>query len=111
MKHKVKLEWYAFRYDFNTKQLQIFNVMQDDLIEDIEKAYRKKLLKDLNSLKDMIRVWAAYHYWSKAEHEVIVSSLFADNNSEGVKIDVYYQLEMNLDRITEYVNKEMQLGL
>lgn len=76
MKHKVNLEWKAFRYDINSRHLQCFNVISDDLIEDIEKAYKKKELVNMNVLRKIVKLWAMHHYWSKAEHEVIVHDLF-----------------------------------
>ena len=39
-----------------------------------------------------------------------VGGLFAKHPEEFEKIDIYRQIEMNLDRITEYVNKELRLN-
>ena len=51
-----------------------------------------------------------YYYWCKSEFEIEVGGLFAKHQKEFEKIDIYRQIEMNLDRITEYVNKELRLN-
>ena len=51
--------------------------------------------------------WARYYYWSRTEHEILVGGLFKNCKLE--KIDIFRQIEMNLDRITEYVNKELKI--
>ena len=40
-------------------------------------------------------------YMSRAEYEILVSGLFDKDDAE--KIDVWYQLEMNIDAIVEYI--------
>lgn len=109
MKHKVNLVWNAFRYSMNSHSLEIFNVIRDDLIADIEKAYRKKELKNMHDLEKIVNRWAMYHYWSKAEHEVVIYDLFDTDDKRGEKHDVYWQLNMNMDRLCEYIAREMKL--
>lgn len=106
MKHKVKLVWNAFRYDMSSRHLEEFNVIKEDLIEDIEKAYKRKELKNMDDLENIIGHWALYHYFSKAEHEVCVTDLFGKDE---FKVDVFWQINMNLDRLTEYIANEMQI--
>ena len=108
MKHKANLQWYAFRYDINCNSLVEFNVVNDDLIKGIEKACKKKELETIDDLWRIVRRWAVYYYWSKAEHEVIITDLFENMR---VKKDVYYQIEINMERFVDYINKEMQLEL
>lgn len=50
-----------------------------------------------------------YHYWSKCEHEILVGDLFTEED-DFKKIDAYRQIEMNLDRITEYVINELKIN-
>lgn len=106
MKHKVNLVWNAFRYSMNSHSLEIFNIIQGDLIEDIEKAYKKKELKNVHDLIKIVNSWAMYHYWSKVEHEVVVSDMFSKDE---FKIDVYWQISMNMNRLCEYIATEMRL--
>lgn len=117
-KWKVDLEWYAMNHDFNRDNIEFINVLnRDDIKEAIKKAYQKgnwrldnKPIKTLKDLKEVLRGELMCHYWSKAEYEVMVGGLFS-KMEELEKKDVWSQLEPNLDRIAEYVNNAMQLGL
>lgn len=78
-------------------------------IEEIHKEIvQRKTIKNYTELKQYIKSWAMYHYWSKCEHEILVGGLFSNWDKYG-KIDAYRQIEMNLDRITEYVIKELKI--
>lgn len=111
MKRKNKnLEWYAFREDFNRNELERFNVLGTWFAEDILKRIKRDKIDSYDKLKNEIRSELMYHYWSKAEHEVIVRGLhYREDRDNEFKIDVWYQLEKNLDRITEYVMKELNI--
>ena len=114
MKRKnIKLEWYAFEYDWNKKELVRVNVLGKRFIENIQKVIKRDKINNYESLKSAIRRELIYYYWCKSEHEVMVTDLFPRNYEEfennAVKIDIWYQLEPNLDRIVEYVIKEMNI--
>lgn len=97
---KNELEWYAMYWSWNEKRLQYENVIREDLIKDVKKAIREN--KSYDEIKDKVRLNLMYHFWSKCEWEMIVTDLaLADEREE--KIDVYFQLCPNLDRITEYL--------
>jgi len=110
----VKLEWYAFRYDSNIDKLKFINVLYG-MEEEIAKKVRKgnkdtwKPVYDYETFKEWLKCELMYHYWSKAEHEVIITDLFNTNIEE--KHDIWWQLEPNLDRIAEYINNTMDLKL
>lgn len=107
----VKLEWYAFRYDLSQHKIIWFNVLRDDLKEEIVIAMHQHQLNTLDELKQLINKHLMYYYWSKAEHEVAVGSIFEDDWKNAEKLDVYSQLKLNINRIVEYINKEMKLEL
>ena len=105
-----KLEWYAFREDFNKNELERVNVLGIDFAKELLKRIKQDKISSYNELKELIKRMLMYRYWSKAEHEVLVTSLHHRPDRDNVfKIDVWYQLEKNLDRITEYVMKELQI--
>ena len=118
-KWNKKLEWYAFIEDFNSGKLGRINVIRQDLIERIRKGIKSKEwaigdkpIETLKELKEVVKRELMYHFWSKAEYEVIVTGLhYRPEKDKEHKIDVWYQLEPNLDRIVEYINKELELGL
>jgi len=110
----VKLEWYAFRYDFNNKKLVFTNVlagMEEEIAKKIRKGSKEKWkpVTDYDSFKEYIRGDLMYHYWSKSEHEVVIYDLFDTNDERGEKHDIWWQLEPNLDRICEYIIREMKI--
>ena len=109
------LEWYAFEYDWNNKGLIRTNVLGERFVEDILKRIKRDKIDTYEKLKEGIKRELMYYYWSKAEHEVMVTDLFPRNyedfQEQAVKIDVWYQLEPNLDRIVEYVIKNLNIEL
>lgn len=107
MKKKfATLEWNALMHSFNGHRFEYVNVLRDDLLDDILKRMKEPCTKQ--DIQDVVQRWAMYHYWSKAECEFIASSLFGGDEE---KIDVYMQLEMNIDRLTEYLIKELELDV
>lgn len=117
MKKNVKLEWYAMDYNWNKKEVEFINVLRSDLVERIQNGMKKKdysidkKIENLRDLKTVVQRELMYNYWSKAEYEITVGDLFPKTIEELEKISVYDQLEPNLDRIVEYINNAMELGL
>lgn len=101
------LEWKVLNYDFNKDKIIEYNVFNKEFENDIKEAVKDKRILKYEELKAYIKKNFQYQYWSKAEYEILVSGLFSDNIE---KIDIYRQLEMNLDTITEYVNTKLKLG-
>ncbi len=98
-----KLEWYAFYQEISGSKLKYVNVLYDRLIERVKKLIRKNA--DYDEIKKEIDICLMSRYWSRSEYEVVVSN-WAGKDFEQ-KIDVYWQLQPNLDRITEYVIREL----
>lgn len=96
----MKLEYYVLA-ERNNKIIR-YNVL-NNWEEDIKKA--KKKIKKKSELKEWLIKEFKYYYWSKTEHEIVVSGLFG---KEFEKIDIWYQLELNIDIITDYVWEKMK---
>lgn len=112
---KVDLKWYAVMHDFNKNELTYTNVLGERFSEEILKRIKSKKdyfrIYDYESLKEQVRQYLMYHYWSKSEYEVLVTGLHSKMDENDIhKIDIWYQLEPNLDRICEYIINEMQLS-
>lgn len=105
---RSNLEWYALRYDFNSKKIVSFNVMYG-IAELIEKNVRKNIIHDKETLKEFLKREFMYRYWSKYEYEIAMSGLSEHDSQYAEKIDVWKQLEINLDNIVEYVNVKCDL--
>ena len=112
----VKLKWYILQYDSNKKVMHMKNIFSDNYAEEIAKKIRKgekdnwKPVIDYNSFKEWIRAELMYNYWSKVEREFQAGGLFSKEENFQ-KIDGWFQLEPNLDRICEYIIREMDLKL
>lgn len=102
-----KLEWYAFDEACSDGtgigKLEYINVIRERHIESIKKLIKKNA--SYEEIKADLRSWFIHDYWGKSEYEVIVSNCAGPKLEE--KIDIWYQLEPNLDRITEYIIKEL----
>ena len=99
------MEWKVLYFNFNQGKIENYNILEESLVEDINKENPKNILE----LQEVIDSWAKYHYWSQAEYEISVGGLFSKYPDEFEKIDIYGQIKMNLDRITEYVNNKLQI--
>lgn len=103
----VKLEWNVLYYDSNNKCVKKYNIFSDDIKERIYKDIKAKRITNYDELKKCIDGWAHYHYWSKTECEMAIGGLFCKYPEEFEKVDMYKQIEINLDKIVKYVIDEM----
>lgn len=104
----VNLEWYVLSHDFNNDEIIPYNIFYSSFIKNLHEEIRKKKVTNYKELKEYISHWSKYNYWSKSEYEIIVSGLHSKEDKEE-KIDVDWQIQMNLDRITEYVIRECKI--
>lgn len=106
----ANLEWNVLMADSNTKKIKNYNVLGYELVEELHKEIvKKKTITNYEQLKEKIRKWCMYYYWSKCECEISVGNLFAKYPEEYEKIDAFRQIEMNLDRIVEYIMRELKI--
>lgn len=101
----VNLEWYVLRWDFNTKKVINYNILQWRK-EDIANEVRRKSIYNKSVLREYLKTVFMYDYWSKAEYEFYISDLHGNDYK---KIDIWRQIEPNLDLITDYINQKMDL--
>lgn len=128
---KEKLTWIVYRHDFNSRTIVPFNIFDHwKFAEDVEKDLKKYKNKDefADRLKNNLR----YYFWSKCEHEVVITSWppYIDINElnrldeervehrdkylrepirlnvcldTGSKIDIYEQVMNNWDIFCDYI--------
>lgn len=101
----INLEWYVLRWDNSTKKVINYNVLKW-LKEDIANEVRRKNIYNKSILREYLKTTFMYDYWSKAEYEFFVSDLCGMDYE---KIDIWRQIEPNLNHIVEYVNQAMDL--
>ena len=99
-----KLRWNVVVHDFNKKGFSEYNVLQTDLMEKILKLIKEPY--DYIMLADTVRRWAMHRYWCKAEYEIVITDLWGKSEK---KVDVWSQIELNFDRLVEYLIKELGL--
>lgn len=101
----VKLEWYVLKWDFNQKKVVNYNILEW-ILEDLAREVRSKRVYNKSILREYLKTQFMYYYWSKTECEFYVSDLHGDDYK---KIDIWRQIEPNLNRIVEYVNTQCDL--
>lgn len=101
----VKLEWYAMYWRNGLQNMNVLYGME----EEVAKGIRKKQINSKAELREWLRRKLMYNYWSKSEVEIAVGGLFAKSVEELEKIDIWRQLEPNLERIVEYIIEEMEI--
>lgn len=102
---KNKLEWYAYLHNYNEDHLSKFNVLH--ILEDDRNMKRLKKCNTYDEVKNLLRTMLMSMYWSRTEYEFIVSEWTGKEFKQ--KIDVWFQIEPNLDRLTEYVIRNIKV--
>ena len=82
-------------YNINLRRFEPYNILPYLVREYKELEESPTTFEDV---KDFILKKARYHWWARCEYEIILS----DWPSSGVqeKWDIYKQIEMNIDNIT-----------
>lgn len=102
----VKLEWYVLRWDDSKKTVVNYNILQWRK-EDIANEVKHKRIYNKSILREYLKTTFMYDYWSKAECEMLITDLH--RNGDFIKIDIWRQIEPNLNNIVEYINTKMDL--
>lgn len=127
----MNLEWNVFRHDVNNKKIVTFNIFDHwKFNEDVQKSLKK--FKDKDEFAEHLRRDLMYYFWSKYEHEVVITSFptyitmseldslneeralhkekwgrdlvrINVNPDTGAKIDIYTQVMNNFDIFVDYV--------
>lgn len=103
----VKLVWNVLLHDFNKDIIRNYNIFGNESPKEISNRIKKNNITNYNDFKESMRNYWMHDYWSRREYEILVSGLSL--KSQPQKIDVWRQIEMNLDRILEYIINEMKI--
>ena len=104
---RAKLEWNVLLHDFNRDEIIKYNIFGKNSPLEIEKLIKKNKITTYRDFKEKMKSEFMYHYWSRTEYEIIVSGFCKD--AKEYKIDVWTQIEMNFDRVLEYIIGEMKI--
>lgn len=100
MSNTKKPAFYAIHYSWNDRRVKPMNVISTAIIDELKKKIKKGAKR--NELKERLISLFKYYYWSKAEYEIMVGDLFC-KPGELEKIDVWFQLEPNVDLILDII--------
>ena len=89
-------EFNVINFDFNQKKFTSYNILPY-----LISCYEKEQPKTFEETKKLIERKALYRWWSKCEYEIILVDWPCQDISE--KWDVYRQVMMNIDVITNLV--------
>lgn len=108
---EVRLVWNVYRHNFNSNKVEAVNIFDHwKFNEDVLKDLRRRIKKE--EFADRLRRNLMYWFWSKCEHEIIVSS-WPYTDKAASKIDIYQQVMMNWNVFVDYVwsfRKEVRNG-
>lgn len=98
-----KKSFYVLNWDFNSDDLE-----QYDILPYFRECYKKlnkdKRPKTVNEWKDFVKNKGMYQFWSRCQYEIIVTGWPQQKNE--VKVDVWMQIEMNIDVIVSILMEE-----
>lgn len=109
---KPELSWKVILHDFNSDKVIKYDVLKnnDYLVDRIKKAIKKKEVTKYDELKELVSHILKATYWSRTEYEILVSGLHT-RREEPEKIDAWFQLEMNIDNLVEYLINKLKLDI
>lgn len=99
------IHWNVYVENINGKRIEKCDIFSHgNHIKEIAKLL-KKHVDDKLAFADGLRTEMMYHYWSRCEWEIILTSWppSKDGTFEGEKIDVFDQLSMNWDVFVDYI--------
>lgn len=90
-------------WDINRDVLENYDVLP--YFRGMYKKYKKKdRPTTLEEWKEFVKRWGHYQFWSRCEYEILISSWPA--NDKQYKIDVWQQIENNIDIVAEILANE-----
>lgn len=104
----ANLKWNVLYYDSNTSKITPYNILGYSFAEELAKEVKKYKIENREQLKEHLKREFMYHYWSKSECEMAMGGLYT-KYEDFEKIDMWYQIEMNLDNIVDYIILNMRL--
>lgn len=110
-----KFSFYVMYKDFNTRKMKSYNVMPSlygSILTSKNKVSKKWKeihgVKTRKDLRNFIDGHFRYYYWAKCEWEFIARDWPTTDEKYDVKVDVYDQLEPNIDLITDLVWEQIK---
>lgn len=102
------LKWNVYWEDFNAKEIVVRNVfhLSWKFNEYLKENFKENKTKE--KFCEQLKRDLQYCYWSKCEHEVIITG-WPQREDVEIKTDVYYQVMLNWDKFADYTWKNRKL--
>ena len=102
----MKTVFNVLNWDFNHDRLEYYDILPyfRNAFEGEKKYQKSKKHKTREELKTWINDTARYMFWARCEYEMICHGWPVQKND--YKLDIYEQIKMNLDIITDILFKE-----
>lgn len=124
MKKNTKMTWNVYRDDVNRGEIIVYNIFDHySFNESVKKILKNEIT--YSELADKLKSETMYYFWSKAEHEAIITSFPPYIDREEIdklvaecdehpyrtyvkletarKIDIYEQINMNWQQFVDYI--------
>ena len=72
-----------------------------------EETKKKCRPNTFDEFKEFVRSKSMYQFWSRCEYEIVLNSLFSGRTKEE-KIDVYFQISLNIDVVTKLLMENVK---
>ena len=95
------MEYYVLFHEFNNDEIKMWNIFNNSKFNDGVQELLKKFIT-FSDFKEKLKSLAVYCFWCKSEYEIICSGLNEEYDKE-YKIDIYTQIEPNLDMLARYI--------
>lgn len=100
---KAAPSWKVLHYDFNSGKVEFYDILSHGaLLDDVRQA-RKDHPDDDVLFMDDVRTFLRYYFWSRCEHEILVSGMHPKKGEEPSKVDVFDQVDANWDAFCAYL--------
>lgn len=97
------LEWNVIYGNFNSKEIERFNIFDHHSFKDYCAKAAKKYQNSKDEFAEAVRKELMYYFWSKCEWEVVIQHWPQSDRLHDRKIDVYEQVRMNWEVFINYL--------
>ena len=95
--------WKVLHHDFNSGKVEFYDILSHGSFLDDVRQSRKDHPDDDVLFMDDVRSFLRYYFWSRCEHEILVSGMHLRKGEEPSKVDVFDQVDANWDAFSSYL--------
>ena len=92
---------------FNESKFESYDVIPYFVREYKDIKNKSRRPKTFEEFKKFVQDWSLYRFWSRCEYEIVLKSWVS--RTKDLKIDIHYQIMMNIDVITRLVMESLKI--